>query len=264
MSREICVHLVPSLLDSERLRGTVSVVIDLLRASTTITTALENGASNVLPCREVSQAQKKADELPHEQILLGGERQGKLIEGFDLDNSPSAYTPERVDGKTIIFTTTNGTAAIERAAAADRVLIGCFANINALIDLLIRDGRPVHLICAGTDGAVSLEDVMCAGAIATGIWAHVGNPDIADDSALMAMTLFDSAAEDAETYQRTLRQSRGARNLSRIGLEKDIEIASRWDTCGLVPEYSQSERSIRPALDVLETFDCRLRPPAIV
>lgn len=261
MSRELSVHLLPGLLKPERLGGAVAVVIDLLRASTTITSALVSGAEEVLPCLEVEEARERAGDFPAEDIILGGEREGKLIDGFDLDNSPAAYTPERVAGKMVIFTTTNGTAAIEHAAMADRVLIGCFSHINALIDLLIRDGRPIHLICAGTNGAISLEDLLCAGAIATGIWSHIGNPDIADDSALLAMTLFESATEDAETYRHTLRQSHGGRNLCRIGMEADIELASQWDTCGLVPEFTKSDRRIRPALDVLETYDRRLRSP---
>ncbi|MEX0717106.1 MAG: 2-phosphosulfolactate phosphatase, partial [Planctomycetaceae bacterium] len=104
-----------------------------------------------------------------ETILLGGERLGVAIEGFDLDNSPASYSPARVAGRTIVFTTTNGTRAIERARQADRILIGAFSNRAALVEALVDEHRPVHFLCAGTDGQVTAEDVLAAGMLVTSL-----------------------------------------------------------------------------------------------
>lgn len=244
------VHLLPTLLDDLPLAGTVAVVIDLLRASTTITTALAAGADGVVPCSTVDDALRSATQFAHGDVLLGGERQGMLIDGFDLDNSPSAYTPQRVGGKRIVFTTTNGTAAIASSAAAERILIGCFANFNAVVDLLIRDGRPVRLICAGTGGEVSAEDVVCAGAFAAALWKHHGHPPIEHDQTLLALALWESVGKTADSFLRALRNSRGGRNLQRLGFDADIVTASQWDTHSVVPEYFSVERILRLADDV--------------
>ncbi len=263
MSQPFTVHLLPAHLQPSELTGAVAVVIDLLRASTTITTALSAGARQVLPCGDVESARHRAKDLPAENVLLGGERGGVLIDGFDLDNSPPAYSPELVSGKTIVFTTTNGTAAIERVAAAARVLIGCFANLNALLSVLIRDGRPVRLVCAGTAGEISLEDVLCAGAIATGLWQSLGKPEVADDQTVLAMTLYQAAAENRETYLHMLRNSRGGRNLQRLGLGSDILFAARWDQTTVVPEYDQTTAALHVPVERQPEPETHLNPLSI-
>ena len=149
MSREVDVFLLPSHFEPDDLRGGIAVVIDTLRASTTIVAALANGATRVIPCGDVATARQIAGHLPAGTALLGGERKGVRIEGFDLDNSPAAYTAERVQGKTIVFTTTNGTAALLRSQKADRVLIGSFVNRDAVVRVLAADERPAYLVCAG-------------------------------------------------------------------------------------------------------------------
>jgi len=257
----VTAHLTSQLMPTECLPGSIAVVIDLLRASTTITTALASGAAAIYPCREVALAWQLAERFSRDDILLGGERQGTLIEGFDLDNSPAKYTRERVGGKTLLFTTTNGTAAIELARPADRVLIGCFANLNCLLDLLLRDGRPVRLICAGTNGQISTEDVLVAGALATGLLAELGSDFAADDQTTLALSLYQSAATEADKFWDLLKNSRGGRNLRAIGLESDIEIAARWDTHPLVAEYQPDDGSLRPAGDIDPDAPQRLKPP---
>ena len=254
------VHLLPTMLDGLPLAGTTAVIIDLLRASTTITTALAAGADGVIPSATVDEARQLAEKFAAGEVLLGGERGGTMIEGFDLDNSPTAYTPERVGGKPIVFTTTNGTAAIAASAAADRILVGCFANFNTLVDLVIRDGRPVRLICAGTGGEISAEDVICAGAFAAALWKHHGRPEIEHDQTLLALAMWEAAGKTAQTLLRALRNSRGGRNLRRLGYDADIVTASRWDTHPLVPEFSPAENILRPAADV-RTNCVHLAPP---
>lgn len=249
------------MLDQDLLVGSVAVVIDLLRASTTITTALAVGAESVVPCATVDAARHLATQLADKDIMLGGERQGTMIAGFDLDNSPTTYTAERIAGRTIIFTTTNGTAAIDAVAAAERIVIGCFANLNALLDVLIRDGRPVRLICAGTNGEVTVEDALCAGAIAAALWVQHGRPEIKDDQTTLAMALWESAGKDAEKFLRALRNSYGGRNLSQLGLDSDIVIASHWDTHPIVPELSADNHTLYPATETREDYPVLLPPP---
>src|SRR5579864_1736813 len=121
MSRKLFVHLLPALFEPAELEGGVAVVLDVLRASTTIVHALGAGAGSVVPCGEVDETRRLAATFPAESVVLGGERGGTRIGGFDLDNSPASYTNERVHGKTVAFTTTNGTQALIRSRAARRI-----------------------------------------------------------------------------------------------------------------------------------------------
>ena len=155
------VYGLPDLVEPEALAGDTVVVIDVLRASTTIIHALEAGAEQVIPCLEVEQARQLARQLP-EGALLGGERGGRPIDGFDLGNSPEDYVPHVVAGKTVVFTTTNGTRAMNRATRAELVLVGAFVNATAIYQRLIGRER-IHLICSGTDGEIGSDDVLLAG-----------------------------------------------------------------------------------------------------
>jgi 2-phosphosulfolactate phosphatase len=157
-------HFLPQLTTPEALAGQTVVVIDVLRATTVITTALAAGARRVIPCLEVDEARQIAARLPKNEVLLGGERHGLPIEGFDLGNSPADYTAERVAGRTLVFTTTNGTQAMRQCHQARRVLIGAFVNLRAVVAALT-ESESVHLLCAGTNGAITREDVLLAGAI---------------------------------------------------------------------------------------------------
>jgi 2-phosphosulfolactate phosphatase len=244
MSPHIYVHFLPSLLDPSALRGGVAVVIDVLRASTTIVHALANGAESVIPCEEVEAARATAANLPAGQVLLGGERQGVLIDGFDLDNSPSRYTPDVVAGKTIVFTTTNGTRALQRAATADRILVGAFVNINAIIGSLLAKPRPhIHLICAGTGGRITAEDCLFAGAVAAGILEQVDESAEIDDQARVAIDFFRARNRDRDTFLNAMFDSLGGKDLRKLGLAADIERAAVWNLFDTVPEYcSQSGR----------------------
>jgi 2-phosphosulfolactate phosphatase len=150
------------------LGGTACVVFDVLRATSTFVTALANGASAIIPVSEISEAVDYRKKRP--DVLLGGERNGVKIrtaEGeFDFGNSPREYTPEKVRGKTVVSTTTNGTRALRACAHAKTVLAGSFLNLGATAKFL-RDQNfeNVLLVCAGTRENTALEDVMAAGAL---------------------------------------------------------------------------------------------------
>jgi len=150
--------------------GGIAVVIDVLRASTTIITALANGAARVRPMADVAAARASAAALGPGTVL-GGERGGVRIDGFDLGNSPAEYARDRVAGRSLVITTTNGTAALAACRAAREIVVGAIVNRSAVVAAVRRlaaaaaDCDAVHLVCAGTDGAVTAEDVLAAGAI---------------------------------------------------------------------------------------------------
>ncbi len=237
MPREVNVHLLPRHFEPDSLRGGMAVVIDLLRATTTIIAALANGARCILPCGDVETAKCRAAGFPAGSVLLGGERGGVRIEGFDLDNSPLAYTRERVAGKTIVFTTTNGTAALHRSQAAARVLVGSLVNRRALCRAVAADERPVHLVCAGTTGHVTAEDLAAAGAILAKLEAILGPTESPDDTALIAKEFWAAESATTERLRTILRRSQGGSNLVALGFDRDIEFAARVDSIDLVAEY---------------------------
>jgi 2-phosphosulfolactate phosphatase len=163
-SRPVHVHLLPTQASPEALRGGVAVVIDVLRATTTIVQALASGCQAIYPVEEIEDARKLAAGRHARKVLLGGERGGQPIAGFHLGNSPAEYTAEVCRGAEVIFTTTNGTRALLHAAAADQVLIAAFTNFSAVCGQLLQDSRPVHFVCAGMRGDIALEDALLAGA----------------------------------------------------------------------------------------------------
>jgi 2-phosphosulfolactate phosphatase len=224
--------------DPSALAGGIAVVIDQFRASTTICAALASGARGVVPCLSEEEAAAKRAGAPLGTVLAGGEREGRLIPGFDLDNSPAAYTPALVRGKMIAFTTTNGTKAAVLAERADVLVIGCLANVSALVKFIGVDERIVHVICAGTRLRVTLEDTLAAGAIGEAliragrpVQMSDARPD--DDSTMIAIDLWRGAC--ARGLAGELKRSRGARNLTREGLTADIETCSVVDGIPVVP-----------------------------
>lgn len=241
MNQPVYVHLLPQLCEPQELKGSVAVVVDILRATTTITHALAQGAEEVYPALEVEQARTWAAEMRSEAgaegaVLLGGERKGEKIAGFDLDNSPLAYTTEVVQGKKIVFTTTNGTKALGHCGEADSVYLGAFSAISALVYQLNGHEEPVHLLCAGTDGAITWEDVLFAGAVVNGL-AQQGSGYPANDSAQLAQDSFLLQSDTAENFYRALATSRGGGNLVRLGFDQDIKQAAKWDLFQIVAKY---------------------------
>jgi 2-phosphosulfolactate phosphatase len=249
MSRLLSVHLLPALFEPAELRGGVGLVIDLLRASTTIVQALASGAEAVIACEEVDEARRTAADLAgSEPVLLGGERGGVRIDGFDLGNSPLEYTRERVGGRTIVFTTTNGTRAIRRCAEADVIRIGAFTNHRAVLKWLSLEHRPVHLVCAGTNGRITAEDCLCAGAFAWQLIEFEELYEPGNDEAQIAIDAYHANAGADLNLLEALRHSRGGRNLVALGYGADIEHAARCDLFDIVPEYDpQSGRIVAAA-----------------
>ncbi|PQO28380.1 2-phosphosulfolactate phosphatase [Blastopirellula marina] len=225
------------------LAGTVAVVIDVLRATTTITHAIANGAECVIPLLTIEQAREQ--HAAHPTTLLGGERGGQRIDGFDLGNSPTEYAPAVVAGKQILFTTTNGTKAMQACRAAKTIYIASFVNLTALCNELA-EHETIQIVCAGTEGEITREDVLLAGAIVDQLTADA-QPIDRNDQAQIAADAWQEAKTEltATSLAQRLKSSRGGRNVLRIGLEGDIEIAATLDKFNVVPRLDPSSWQIR-------------------
>ena len=221
---QVFVHLLPSLLPPGALRGGVAVVVDVLRATTAMIHALNSGVEAIIPCLEVEESREVAASLPTGTAILGGERQGLPIDGFDLGNSPSSYTSEVCRGKTLVMTTTNGTRAILASCEADRVLIGAFPNASETVEAARVDRRPIHIVCAGTDGQVSIEDAALAGFLVHQLdtWYETGN-DEAEIVHRLWMFSEDRLRERLPPEDDILIAGRGGRRVTEIGLAADIK-----------------------------------------
>jgi 2-phosphosulfolactate phosphatase len=246
-------YFLPQMTTPDALEGATVVVIDILRATTTITYAVAAGATRVIPCGEIDEAKLVAADLARPdrpRPLLGGERGGLPIPDFDLGNSPAEFTPDHVGGRTVVFTTTNGTRAMLHCRQAKRVLLGSFVNLRAVIEQL-RDTEDVHLVCAGTNGEITREDVLAAGAIAHGLmmpddpvaagdWSRC----VLNDAARIARDAWQATLPPAEILPssapprwlaQALADSVVGRNLQRIGLARDIgdcAVLDRFDVVG--------------------------------
>jgi len=244
------VHFLPKLIEASSLAGNTCVVIDVLRATTTIITALANGAKEVIPCLEIEDARRTAARFAADACLLGGERGGTPIEGFHAGNSPAEYTRERVLGKTLVFTTTNGTRAMQHCRQAEAVLIGAFVNLKAVCDTLVGRDR-VELVCAGTDGHITLEDVLYAGAIVHAIRSHFDDLNdqavVAADSyaALLRLAVEGEAGSQVAILASAMRESHGGSNLVQLGMGSDVDLAAQIDRYSTVPELNLKTWSIK-------------------
>jgi 2-phosphosulfolactate phosphatase len=221
------------------LAQTATVVIDVLRATTVIVRALDAGAERIIPTLDPDDALQVRAERGAD-VLLGGERNSVRIAGFDLDNSPASYRPETVGGATIAFTTTNGTRALQRVASAGatRVLCAAFANLDAVVERLASDER-AHLlvVCAGTEGAVSLEDTLCAGAIAAGIVLR--DPSVVlTDAGRAAALLYNGVRE---RLVEAVASGEHAQRLASLGFAADVVAAAQRNTSRGVPVYANTE-----------------------
>lgn len=245
------VHLLPSLIPPGSLAGGVAVVVDVLRATTVMAHALASGCAQILPCGEIEEAQQAARSLPLGSAILGGERKGMAIPGFHLGNSPSEYRPEVCRGKTLVMTTTNGTRALLACMAADRVFAAAFVNLRATLNAIESDGRPVHIVCAGTDGQISYEDSLMAGALARSLMRRGGA--LANDEAILTSQFWqkiESLLDDDNPLERYLRKGRGGQNVAQLGLEADIVRASRIDDIDLAAELHRDPLRITAAAPV--------------
>jgi 2-phosphosulfolactate phosphatase len=185
----------PGLFKPEEHENSIVVIIDILRASSAICTAFANGAASILPVADVSEAR----EYKSRGYLVSAERDGFVLDFADFGNSPFNFTREKVEGKTIVYSTTNGTGIINQASSAHMIAIGSFLNLRALTDWIIKRERDILLFCAGWKNRFNIEDTVCAGAIATKLM-ETGLFTTICDSTHAAMDLWSLASADLQGY----------------------------------------------------------------
>ncbi len=233
---KIDVHFTPLGLAAGDLAGRGVVVVDVLRATTTVVTALANGAKAVIPAATSEEAVRLASNLEKDGVVLAGERRSVKIEGFALGNSPREMTAAAVAGKTIVLATTNGTPALVGAQGGDPVLVGAPANFKALAEraraILAQRGDLV-IVCAGREKQFALEDGYTAGRLIKAIRKGIRKLAL-NDAAHASVALIDEFAG----WEEALEGSEAARQLAEADLGEDVAFAARVDRFGVVPVYA--------------------------
>lgn len=226
---ETCVS--PALLHLFDTADTNVIIIDIFRATSTITTAIYNGAKQVIPIAEVNACINLKNEFP--DYITAGERDGKVAPGLEYGNSPFEYPTDFIKDKTLALTTTNGTKLLHMVQDANQIIIGSFLNLDALANYLIQDGKKVLLACAAWKDRVNLEDTLFAGAVAHALKGHF---DILCDSTRIAQDLYTKAQTEPSILS-YMEGSNHYRRLSGFGLIKDMEFCTTLNSHPVVPIY---------------------------
>lgn len=231
-----CIDLffTPAAVRNDRLKGYNVVVIDVLRAATSITTALSNGARDVIPALSINSVIELASDLKRDDILLCGERDTKMVEGFHLGNSPAEFTSEKVMGRTLIFGTTNGTPAVVRASVAEKVFLCCFANLNAVVESLSRlpELFPFAILCSGILDSFAMEDVACGGLLIQRLQDKLKTNFTLNDAGKAATVLHREFCDDILSL---LNQCDHGVHLKEMGMEGDLALCASDSTISTVP-----------------------------
>lgn len=214
------------------------IVIDVLRATSTIVTALANGCQAIIPVLTSEEALEKRLTIPGS--LLGGERDSVIIEGFDLGNSPYDYVPEKVGGRTVIMTTTNGTRAIRDSIAAPMIWMASFVNMQSIVLAILREFERnnklegIVVICAGTDDRFDLPDILCAGMFIDALGENVRLNDLGEAARMLYKCSEGHLVE-------TIRNSVHGKSLISLGFERDLVYCSTPNILPIVPVFREGE-----------------------
>jgi len=230
--KNIIVIPVPEMVPHTDLSGKLAVVVDILRASSTITVALGNGAQAVIPVLTPEDAfqtyERETSSPKDDSVLLCGERHGKAVKGFHLGNSPTEYSPEIVSGKRLIFTTTNGTRALNACSDADELLVGSFLNGGILCDYLAEAQRDIVIVCSGKQGNICIEDMTFAGLCVSRLRPNA----IFTDATVIANLLYERYGGDIPEM---LRSCEHGKFLASIGLSADLDFCAQIDVADAIP-----------------------------
>lgn len=226
---EVCFS--PAVFDCYRNPEAVAVVVDVLRATSAICTAFMNGVYTIIPVEHVEEARK----YKQKGFLVAAERDGLVLDFADFGNSPYNFTRERVEGREIVYSTTNGTKAIQFANSCNKVAVGSFLNITALCNWIVRSNRDVIILCAGWKNKFCIEDNLLAGAIAEKL-IEKGKYVTSCDSTMAALDLWSMAKNNVMEYvEKTAQRNR----LKKNGLDDVIEFCFTMDQTAIVPEYQK-------------------------
>lgn len=236
------VYIAQSLIKDElTFKGKNVIIIDILRATSTMTVALANGAKEIIPAESISIAARIARGSNYS--LLCGERGSKIVEGFDLGNSPFDYKQEKINGKSLIFSTTNGTISIAKSKLAKSCVLASFLNLSKVIEYIKELNEDVTLICSGKLNNFCIEDAVCAGVIIRKLMEYDKSMEISDpEFAVMKLgkSLAMSAGKIApEKILEMLKNSEHGKYLSSLGFEKDLEFCSNVDSYPYLPMFAK-------------------------
>lgn len=228
--------LSPALLHLHDLSNSVVVIIDVLRATSTIATALYNGAKSIVPVDSVPECIRIGKQI---DAITAGERDGKIAEGLQYGNSPFEYPEDFIKGKTLVLTTTNGTKLLHMALdkGAPEIITGSFPNLSAVCDYLLQQNRNVVLACAAWKDRVNIEDTLFAGAVINRI---IDSFSVLCDASQIAATLYNSAQTDLYEFMKQHNASHYHR-LTNFGLEKDIRFCLTADGSPVLPLYREGK-----------------------
>ncbi|MDK9700322.1 MAG: 2-phosphosulfolactate phosphatase [bacterium] len=237
MKIDVCI--LPQEASTERMKEHSVAVIDVLRASTTILFALENGARNVIPTDAVADAMGLAQQFERDSILLCGERDGVKIAGFDLGNSPTEYTVEAVSGKTLVYSSTNGSKTLLKSHGAKHSILASFNNLSAAARYLLSQGTDVTIVCSGKLERFALEDAVCAGVLVTVLCELVGESEYTlSDGAVAVAALAQQLQGDLLAM---LKLSQHGSYLESIGMGSDLPICAAIDRFDFVPVFREGK-----------------------
>jgi 2-phosphosulfolactate phosphatase len=242
MSRSVEVLLGPPW-SADAVRGAHVVVVDVLRATTTIATALANGAAGVIPVAGPEDAIALGNRLGRDRVLFGGERDAQRIEGFELDNSPASFTASAVAGKTILLTTTNGTRALRAVANAASVRTAALVNRTAVADALAHEDGDVVIVCAGEANGFALEDALGAGALVDTLLTLIGDVELGDGARAAALLYRAVANRLADA----IASADHAQSLAHKGFARDVTRCAALDTLDVVPTLRDGVLVVTPA-----------------
>ena len=214
---------------SKDVTNAVVIVIDVLRATSTIITALANGCEEVIATAGIEESLIIASSYSRQDYILGGEQRGEKVEGFSYGNSPSDYTAEAVNSKRLILSTTNGTRAIKNYGNSKEVMVGCFLNADAVIGECIKRNTDVYLVCSGQDGRFTMEDALFAGLVAKEL-REKANATLSDSSRA-AVAIYEASSED---LFEALKSTDHGSYLVSIGYEHDVKDCSHISKYGIL------------------------------
>ncbi len=232
MARTLEVCLSPSLIPHYETDGRIVVVIDIFRATSSICYGFENGALEIIPVATIEECKSYEGK----DYLLAAERNGEVVAGFNFGNSPFSYSEDKVKGKKIVLTTTNGTHAINQAKNAKKIVVGSFLNLDSLASWLNQQHDDVLLLCSGWKNKFNLEDTLFAGALVQQLRTNVSN---FCDAAIAAEDLYLKAKETG--LREYLYKSSHSQRLKELNIEDDIQFCLKQNICNIIPIMKENK-----------------------
>ena len=223
----------------------VALVVDVLRATSTMCSALSAGAKEIHFCEGVDEANALAKELGRDTVILAGERDCKKIDGFDLGNSPDEFTSKSVGDMIVIITTTNGTRALRAVVDAEDVIVGSFLNRAAVVSYLMDDERDLVVVCSGRFGGFAIDDALCAGSIIRELTFGVDDFELYDAS---NAAVYLAEYLDGQ-YVEVLEESASGKALEEAGLLKDVQYVAKMDKVVVVPLMDKERECLMPLIE---------------